>query len=419
MSKRFLIATVGTTGDVLPFTTLAAALRAAGHDVHAVSWELHRSAFEAAGADFVAAGPATTWDEIADTARRAAEARSPLDQVAVLRDFHLRGAPDHYRRLREALPGHDLVLLHGIHSLAEAVARDLGLRWATAVFDPVLLPTGTRPPAGMPPLGPFNRSGWWLLDRLLGRLGRPLTKALREAGSPHAGSVSLFRGRSPLLHLVACSPVLAGVPDDLPPHVRFPGAWPATTRPEPLPAKLEAFVADGPPPVVVTFGSMAFSDPRRLTDVVVEALRLAGLRGVVQAGAAGLAPGTTATGVLAVGEVDHRSLFPRAALVVHHGGAGTSHAVAAAGVPSVVVPHVGDQAFWADRLHRLGAAPAPVPPRGLDASMLAARMREATAGGMRAAAHELREQLAAEDGLSASVRLLEDAAGREQPGAAA
>ena len=49
--------------------------------------------------------------------------------------------------------------------------------------------------------------------------------------------------------------------------------------------------------------------------------------------------------LLRVGAVDHRALLPRAALAVHHGGAGTSHAVAAAGIPSVVVPHVGDQAL--------------------------------------------------------------------------
>src|SRR5688500_12122479 len=153
---RFVLATVGTTGDVQPFAALAAALREAGHEVRAISWELHRQPFEAAGAEFVAAGPQTSWEEIAETARRAADARSPLDQVAILRDFHLRGAVAHYHALREALPGHDFVLLHGIHSLAEAVARDAGLRWATAVFDPVLLPTGTRPPPGLPSLGPLN-----------------------------------------------------------------------------------------------------------------------------------------------------------------------------------------------------------------------------------------------------------------------
>jgi sterol 3beta-glucosyltransferase/vancomycin aglycone glucosyltransferase len=410
MPRRIAIATVGTTGDVLPFTTLAGALRRAGHEVSAISWELHRTPFEAAGASFTAAGPATSWQEIADTARRAADERNPLAQVAVLRNFHLRAAADHYRALCEALPGHDLVLLHGVHSLAEAAARDLSLRWATAVFDPVLLPTASRPPAGMPPLGPFNPAGWWLLDRLLGRLDGPLREALREAGSGSADDVSLFRARSPLLHLVACSPTLAGVPADLPVHVHFTGAWVAPTPPAPPPPEVEAFLAAGPPPAVVTFGSMAFSDPPRLGGVVAEALRSAGLRGIVQAGAAGIAP-EAGTDLLPIGEVDHRSLFPRAAAVVHHGGAGTSHAVAAAGVPSVVVPHIGDQAFWADRLRRLGAAPAPVPPRRLNAATLADRLRTAaTSAQVRAAAGNLERRMAGEDGLGEAIRLIEGTA---------
>ena len=409
MPHRFVLATVGTTGDVQPFATLAAALRAAGHQVRAISWELHREPFETAGAEFVPAGPPTSWDEVADVARRAADARSPLAQVAILRDFHLRGAAGHYRALREALPGHDIVLLHGIHSLAEAAARDAGLRWASAVFDPVLLPTRTRPPAGLPQLGPLNGAAWWLLDRILGRLQGPLDDALREVGSASARSVRLFRSRSPLLHLVACSPAIAGLPSDLPAHVRFTGAWVPPKPPEPLPAEVETFLDAGDPPAFVSFGSMAFSDPQRLSEFVVGALRLAGMRGIVQAGAAGLRPRASAT-VLAIGWLDHRALLPRVAVAVHHGGAGTSHTVAAAGIPSVVVPHVGDQAFWGQRLHRLGAAPRPVAPRRLSAATVAARLQEAaTSSALRAGAGRLAKLVSAEDGLAASVRRLEEA----------
>jgi UDP:flavonoid glycosyltransferase YjiC (YdhE family) len=250
-----------------------------------------------------------------------------------------------------------------------------------------------------------------MLDRMLGRLNGPLDEALRSAGSASAGKVALFRGRSPMLHLVACSPAIAGVPDDLPPHVRFTGSWTDPTPPASLPAAVESFLAAGPPPVMVTFGSVAFADPDRLTAIVAEALRLAGVRGIVQAGAAGLRPSAEGD-LLPVDALDHRSLFPRMAAVVHHGGAGTSHAVAAAGVPSIVVPHVGDQAFWADRLHRLGVSPSPVRPRSLSAESLADRLREATASvRMRTSARQLADRLAAEDGLATAVGLLEGAAG--------
>ena len=119
-------------------------------------------------------------------------------------------------------------------------------------------------------------------------------------------------------------------------------------------------------------------------------------------------------GLLRAGVVDHRALLPRAALAVHHGGAGTSHAVAAAGIPSVVVPHVGDQAYWADRLHKLGVAPRPIALERLDAQSLAEAVLAAAADQtMREKASGLAVRVGAEDGIGASLRLLEKAAAGE------
>lgn len=407
---RIALATVGTTGDVRPFAALGQALQGAGHEVTAFSWDVHGPTFAGAGVRFTTVGPPTSWDEIRDTARAAADAGSPQRQVAVLRDFHLRDGAAHYRALREMLPGHDLVVLHGIHSLAEAAARDSGVRYATAVFDPVLLPTREHSPAGMPALGPLNGVGWWLLDRMLAGTGRPLDELLRDVGSSSAGEVKLFRARSPLLHLVACSPALAAVPGDLTPEVAFTGAWQPSTDPPSLPEAVADFLAAGPPPAVVSFGSMALSDPAQLSQTVATALARTGLRAIVQRGAAELAP--DGERLLVVGEMEHRGLFPHAALVVHHGGAGTAHAAAAAGVPSVVVPHVGDQAYWADRLHRLGVAPEPLPAAKLDADALASRLRQAaTSDAMRDRARQLAAAIGSEDGVGSAVGRIEAAAG--------
>jgi UDP:flavonoid glycosyltransferase YjiC (YdhE family) len=401
---RIALATVGTNGDVVPFVALARGLTAAGHQVTVVSWELYRDAFAGAGGAFFGAGPATTPQEIAETAALAAAAGSPLDQVAVLRDFHLRHATDHYRRLLEVLPGHDLGVLHGIHTLAEAAARDAGLAWATAVFDPVLLPTASAPPAGMPALGPLNRLEWWLLDRMLRGRDKPLHAALREAGSPAADQLTMFRARSPRLHMVACSPAIAPPPADLAATTHFTGAWFDPTQPAPLPPSLERFLADGPPPVVVTFGSMAAPGQAGIVSATVAGVRKAGLRAVVQGGEASVDGDT-----LGIGPVDHRALFPHAAAVVHHGGAGTTHAAVAAGVPSIVIPHVGDQPFWAMRLHRLGAAPAPLAAKDVSADQVAARVTVATGEPMRRTAEALGQALRTEDGLATAVGLLERA----------
>ncbi len=401
---RIALATVGTLGDVRPFAALAAGLTARGHAVTAISWELHRSELERPGVTFVGSGPPVSEALLRETARAAARERSPMRQVAVLRDFHLLEAAAHLATLRDRLAGQDLAVIHGIHSLAQAAARDAGIRWATAVFDPVLLPTATAPPAGMPNLGPGNRILWALLDRSLRRLERPLDAALRAAGSDAHG-LRLFRGRSPLLHLVAVSPRIAPPPADRPPSVHFTGRWNSMTEPIAEP-QLEAFLDHGPPPVVVTFGSMAVDDPQRLGAAVAEALEGAGIRAIVQ----GSLPvsGSGAGRILAAGPTDHAWLFPRASAVVHHGGAGTTHAVVAASVPSVVVPHIGDQPYWAGRLHALGVAPSPLPLSRLTAAGLGERIRIAiTDPALRERAAKLGPQVATEDGVSAAIGLLE------------
>jgi UDP:flavonoid glycosyltransferase YjiC (YdhE family) len=412
-----LLATVGTTGDVRPFVALASHLRDRGHAVTAVSWELHRGAFREAGIDFEAAGPATSLDDIRSTAEAAASARTPSGQVAVLRDFHLREGRSHYRRLRELLPGHDVALIHGIHSLAQAAAVDAEVPWVSAAFDPVLIPSRSVPPAGMPNLGPGNPLAWQLLDRVLRRLNGPLDELLRDVGS-HAVGLPHFRGRSTALHLLACSPAIAAVPPDLPASVRFTGAWAPTDPPRDLEPRVAAFLDRGPAPVIVSLGSMVGADPALLVSSLRSALARVGARAIVQAGLAGLrseGPGTATddadAGILFIGEADHRTLFPRAAAVVHHGGAGTTHAVAAAGVPSVVIPHVGDQGYWATRLRRLGVAPAPLPLRSLDGASLAQRLRAALEdGAMRARAAQLAETVRAERGTVAAALLLEEVA---------
>jgi UDP:flavonoid glycosyltransferase YjiC (YdhE family) len=403
---RIALATVGTAGDARPFAALARSLTDAGHDVTAISWDLHAATFAGTGATFVAAGPSTTDEDVRRTAAAAAAASNPLAQVGVLRDFHLRDATGHHAALRDALRGHEAAVIHGIHALAVAAARDEQLRYATAAFDPVLLPNRTAPPAGMPNMGPLNGVAWWMLDRALARHDKALAALLRDAGSTSTGQ-QLFRDRSPLLHLLGISPAIAPPPSDLAPHVAFTGAWVDPLAAQALPAELETFLAAGPPPAVVSFGSMAMKDAAGLGRAVRDGIVAAGMRGIVQAGAGGL-NGASDDAVVFTGAADHRSLFPRAALVVHHGGSGTSHAAARAGVPQVVVPHVGDQRYWAARLHALGVAPEPIAADALSADTLAERLRSATSEATVGAAARLSTLLADEDGVATAVRLIEE-----------
>ncbi|MEM8961466.1 MAG: nucleotide disphospho-sugar-binding domain-containing protein [Acidobacteriota bacterium] len=71
------------------------------------------------------------------------------------------------------------------------------------------------------------------------------------------------------------------------------------------------------------------------------------------------------------GFVPYRAVFPRADLIVCHGGAGTAHLALHAGVPIVIVPFLKDQFDWARRLDRLGMLVDSVPRREFSAQRLA------------------------------------------------
>ena len=102
---------------------------------------------------------------------------------------------------------------------------------------------------------------------------------------------------------------------------------------------------------------------------------------------------------IVIGDLPHDWLFPRMAAVVHHAGAGTTAAGLRAGVPSVTVPVLADQPFWAARLAALGVGPAAIPRRQLSVAALAAAVRDAVAlPWYRTQAQALSRRLASEDG---------------------
>jgi vancomycin aglycone glucosyltransferase len=55
-----------------------------------------------------------------------------------------------------------------------------------------------------------------------------------------------------------------------------------------------------------------------------------------------------------IGRVSHDQLFKHGSMIIHHGGAGTTASVLHAGIPSIIIPHIGDQWFFAREVKRLG-----------------------------------------------------------------
>lgn len=394
---RLLLLTAGSRGDVEPFLALARRGVAAGHDVHLA---VTREALAGAGAT----GAQVHGLDADYAALVAAQGISPW---AAMRSYRTVVAPMLAALERSAARavldgGPDVVVAHPKVTCAPLAAARVGAPFVLAEIVPTLTPTRAFPAAGLPvrDLGPLNPLTFRVLRAGAAAVRWSQRGVRSELGLPAAAP-------PPARTVVPASPTLLPRPDDWPATATVTGRWHA---PAPGPAEdpdpeATAFLAGGDV-VYAGFGSMARGDARRRTREIVGAVRRRGLRALVVTGWGGLEVPADVAGadVLVRDAVDHDRVLPRCRAAIHHAGAGTAHAVVAAGLPSVPVPVIGDQPFWAARLHERGLATAPVPWSRLDADHLAAALDALPARDTVTAAGG---RMSAEDGCGTTLALLE------------
>jgi UDP:flavonoid glycosyltransferase YjiC (YdhE family) len=144
------------------------------------------------------------------------------------------------------------------------------------------------------------------------------------------------------------------------------------------PATLLDFLASGPPPVYVGFGSMDDYDDGETARRAIDAALSAGYRIIARIAPARLTTRLPAEAYV-VSSIPHDWIFPRVAAVVHHGGLGTTAAALRSATPSVVVPFFADQPFWGARVARLGLGAMPIPRTALTQSALDRALRSVIA----------------------------------------
>ncbi|MFB9903731.1 glycosyltransferase [Allokutzneria oryzae] len=411
---RIVIMAVGGRGDVAPYTGLGLRLREAGHDVAIAAESAHEPLVRSAGLEFRVLPGNSQADLDTEDGKRWQESGTGVRALVSATRLFTQLMKDLCDGVRGAAEGADLLLLHHLTIYqGYAVGKAMGIpTMALELFPTGMAPTGDFPPAelSLPDLGRWaNRN----VDRLVGALTSPAVRFFadfqRELGLPGIGLSSMVRALHeedwPILH--GFSPEVVPRPRDWRPGIEVSGYWwPAVPQGWRPPAELVDFLDAGPPPVFVGFGSMAQGEGERLSEITAAALRRAGVRGIVQAGWAGMA--VAGDDVFSVGDVPHEWLFPRTAAVVHHGGAGTTGAALRAGVPAIAAPLMADQPFWADRLVRLGVSPGSAGLRALDARRLGELITQAVTDprfGDRA--RTLAERIRAEDGAGQVVKAVE------------
>lgn len=403
---KLVVATYGTEGDARPFAALCRGLMDAGHEARLLADAGTLSTSQALG---VATTP------LAGDIRSSLNANNTVSGVVAqgggfnatartLAKIANENAKSWLRTIIEAAEGCDAILVAGLAAFVGfSAAEYLGIKSIGSGMIPIT-PTAAFPSPFLPPRWVpswLNRGSQRFVNAMLWKAFREKTNAARAIFElPSRRTV--WTGQ-PMVYGV--SPSLLPKPSDWPSNAYLCGQWlfrDDAWMPSP---DLENFLSDGEAPVYIGFGSMSGFDSARLLDTLIGAMN--GRRALFYPGWSGIDPKSLPQNFFVVGDTPHDWLFPHVSVVVHHGGSGTSHSAARAGVPSIVVPFAGDQFFWAERLRLAGIAPPAIDGRRLKSQEILAALDFVTAGEVRNRAHTLGEAMRAENGIHNAVLVLE------------
>ncbi len=365
---RFVVtAGLAAFGEVLPFVAIATALKRRGHDVCFIGNPVFEDRAAGAGLRFVAVGSTADYAALQSDTSLFGDDRA--DGRQIVERYLLRHMADYYRVVEHEIATAPAIVVSnepGSAMAAEKHARPL----VTAFLSPARMRSRFDPPHPERFL-----PGWtgWLTRSpsrlaLVGRVSglftehsgpmpgkpavppdNPFARLRLAAGLPPFERSTLRASLSLCLWpewFGAPQPdwpeeaVLCGFPSEAPEGAALAGGmWPEGTRPT----------------LVATTGSLATSQEPFFATVSA-ACQTLGWGGVLVTPHGDQVPSALPPHVIHVTNAPFGALFPRAAVVVHHGGVGTMARALAAGVPQVISPIRGEQFDIGNRAVRLGVA---------------------------------------------------------------
>lgn len=367
--KRIVFTTWGSFGDIHPFMGLALELKSRGHRPAVATLPAYRDKIEAAGLDFYPVGPDVALpdtEEGKELIRRAMDLRDgPRYVMADLLAPRIRETYQDTIAAIRADGGADLLVSHAVPMAAPLVAATTGIKWISAVLSPVSLPSIYDPPT--PPEFPWLRKllvldptiakGFTLLfKKLTESWVKPIRQFRAELGLP-AGKHPLFEGQhSPHRVLALFSSVLAKMQPDYPANTTITGFPFYDRNSVEAPAReLMQFLDGGEPPILFTLGSTAARVGEEFYRTSIEAAQQLKRRALLLVSDSGdRSAHDPANGIGVFDYAPYSVVMPRASVIVHQAGIGTTGQALRAGRPMLIVPHGQDQPDNARRCAELG-----------------------------------------------------------------
>ncbi|WP_164821689.1 glycosyltransferase [Paenibacillus koleovorans] len=420
---KLALLTLGTFGDVRPFLALAYGLEERGHQVTLAGpenflgyvTETYKRPYAPIGLNsqqVLESEEGRRWMAAGDSKQfLEAMARITHDKrFAIERDVAAACADC------DLIISHPLLLFYAA-ILSEKLNKPLMLANpfpvtpATSAF-PHFLAT-TKPL----PFGFLNKFSYRLVNRVYEKSVRGDMNEWRSK----LGGLAPLRGilydkleRQGVPILQAFSRELVPPPNDWSSRVYITGAWKIPQRYLPeeekaaLPDDLNAWLQEGPPPIYFGFGSLPVLEPRKMVQLALEAAAHAGTRALIASGWSVLELGAEQlpNSVRLIRYASHEQLFPSCSLIVHHGGAGTTHTALESGTPSIICSTYADQPFWGERVAALGVG-AHLPFSRLTQDRLLESIRKLQTSAVQQQALDVARRIRMETGLANALDVVE------------
>ncbi len=412
------ILTAGTRGDTQPYIALGLELKKAGYTVRIAAFENFADFIRSYGLEFYPIKGDVSKIATSVAAKDAMKADNPIKfflSFKNLKHFVYERQKDFF----DACKGSNAIVYHPGVPIGYFIAQHLKIPSILAAPFP-MTPTKDYPSLIFYDTIRLGKSynyithrifekGMWLLSRSAIKefWKKEFGRTPQNFRCPYGKQNKIF-----LPTVVSCSEYVFPRPKDWPENVVNTGYWfldeEADWRAS---QELLRFIKEGPPPVYVGFGSVGdITLASETTQLVIDALKYSGQRGVLATGWSGFAAmNNVPEGIFMLEHVPHSWLFPQMNAVIHHGGAGTTAAGLRAGVPSIIIPFSNDQFAWGRRVYELGVGPKPLPRKQLTAERLSDAIKFALAAQVKKAAFDLGKNIRSETGTEIAVKVIRKA----------